>query len=81
MNQFGANCRTERVFPMICNERSTRILPGLNQALSWLRESLPPAARAPLVPVPIAVPARPPRHRPTTAGNGTHRLHSRYRHD
>jgi hypothetical protein len=66
---------------MMCNERSTRILPGLNQALSWLRESLPPTARAPLVPIPIAVPARPPRHRPTAAGLSAHRIQNRYRHD
>jgi hypothetical protein len=33
---------------MICNERSKRMLPGLSQALSWLREGLPPADGAPL---------------------------------
>jgi hypothetical protein len=66
---------------MICSERSTRILPGLSQALAWLRESLPPTERVPLELVPIAVPARPPRHRPTTAGYGAHSSHRRYRHD
>ena len=55
---------------MICSERSTRFLPGLSQALSWLRESLPPTERAPalnLALVPITT--RPTRRRPTAIGS------------
>jgi hypothetical protein len=52
---------------MMRNERSTsRRLPGLSQALSWLRQGLPPAERPPLALVPAVVPARIRRRRPTT---------------
>jgi hypothetical protein len=54
---------------MICSERSTRILPGLSQALAWLRESLPPTERTPALSLVLVTPsARPTRRRPTTVG-------------
>jgi hypothetical protein len=62
---------------MICNERTTRILPGLSQALAWLRESLPPSERTTVL-IPIPLEAQPRRHRPTRAG-GAQRHPSRYR--
>jgi hypothetical protein len=64
---------------MIRNERSTpRLLPGLFQALSWLRQSLPPADRPALVLIPAVVPTR----RRRTAGNDAERgRRHRYRPD
>jgi hypothetical protein len=67
---------------MICNERSTRILPGLSQALDWLRQNLPPADRAlspVLVPVPVR--ARPQRRRPSASAYAVHGRFGRYRAD
>jgi hypothetical protein len=66
---------------MIGSERSTRILPGLSQALSWLREGLPLAQRSEFKLVPIAIPARPSRHRPTAARHGARSIPSRYHQD
>lgn len=66
---------------MTGSERSTRVLPGLSQALSWLREGLPLAERTELKLVPIAISARPPRHRPTAARHGARSIPGRYSHD
>ncbi|MBB5046403.1 hypothetical protein HNR60_001148 [Rhodopseudomonas rhenobacensis] len=53
---------------MICSERSTRVLPGLSQALSWLRSGLPRSDGAPQpVRTSTLTLPRPPRHRPTGA--------------
>ncbi|HEY0331676.1 MAG TPA: hypothetical protein VGC77_21575 [Rhodopseudomonas sp.] len=51
---------------MICSERSTRVLPGLSQALSWLRSGLPRTEGAPQPVRPqTSTLTRPLRHRPT----------------
>lgn len=47
---------------MICSERTTRVLPGLSQALDWLRQNLPQPQPAPQ-PVLVPVRARPQRGR------------------
>jgi hypothetical protein len=65
---------------MICSERSTRVLPGLSQALSWLRESLPPTERAPVLSLAlVTTTARPTRRRLTVVGDGPHSLPRRHR--
>jgi hypothetical protein len=61
---------------MLRNQRSTpRLLPGLAQALTWLRQSLPPAERPPLTLIPLVVPGRTPRQRriPAHFAHRTHR--------
>jgi hypothetical protein len=63
---------------MICNERSTRILPGLSQALDWLRQNLPPADRS-LSPVLVPVRARPQRRHSRASAHPMHDRISRYR--
>jgi hypothetical protein len=67
-----------KVFHMICNGRTTRILPGLSRALSWLRQNLPPTER-PFEPIPLAIPLRPQRRRPSAPQGGASRRPERYR--
>lgn len=49
---------------MICSERTIR-LPGMPQALAWLRSSLPESPRAPTMPGKLTtLSTAPPRRRP-----------------
>lgn len=52
---------------MVCSKRSTRILPGLSQALDWLRQNLPPGTESSPVLIPVPVRTSPQTRRPAAA--------------